>query len=185
MAKKSPADITAVLLAGVLAGIVPGAGHVYLRRTLRGVIICVCINVMFWAGVAFGGVFTVQPRTEKWWFAAQMCTGVSGLAGWYRQDRQHKKIVSDMPEDLRTLTPPRSTREPGDRHSRWQKAYEVRLVAEGISLTYPTSIVARAYTGVAGMLNLMCIFDAVMLAIMGRFGEPPPDNGKSDEEETG
>jgi hypothetical protein len=27
---------------------------------------------------------------------------------------------------------------------------------------------------VAGLLNLMCIFDALMLSIMGVRGEPPP-----------
>ena len=35
----------------------------------------------------------------------------------------------------------------------------------------PMDSVARAYSGTAGLLNLMCIFDAAILALMGRTGE--------------
>mgnify|MGYP000853354412 CR=1 FL=1 len=37
---------------------------------------------------------------------------------------------------------------------------------------YHVDNVARAYAGIAGLLNLLCIFDATILALMGRFGEP-------------
>ena len=47
-----------------------------------------------------------------------------------------------------------------------------KLQAEGIALVAPADTVARAYAGVAGLLNLMCIFDALMLSIMGTTGEP-------------
>ena len=67
----------AALLAGILAWVIPGAGHMYLGRALRGIILCICINGLFWAGVAFGGVFTVEPLRERWWFAAQVGAGAS------------------------------------------------------------------------------------------------------------
>ena len=48
------------------------------------------------------------------------------------------------------------------------------LHQEKLSLVSPVDTAARAYCGVAGLLNLMCIFDALILAIMGSTGEPKP-----------
>jgi len=175
MPKSSSPNILTVLLAGVLAWLVPGAGHVYLRRTVRGLVVCVSVNGLFWAGVAFGGVFTVEPVTQKWWFAAQMCTGVSGLSSWYRQDRQRKLLLTDERLDPSHFEGLRRN----ERDAKWQRAYGEVLVEQKLSLDYPTDNVARAYSGVAGMLNLMCIFDAIMLALLGQFGEPPPARRKS------
>ena len=150
-------------LAGMLAWIIPGAGHVYLGRTVRGIIICVCVNGMFWAGMAMGGVFTVDPLGERWWFIGQISTGVSGAAAWYHQQDRRKALADEF-----SLGGPR----PG----RSNKAeYDKALHDRKLALVYPTDIVSRAYTGVAGMLNLMCIFDAILLALMGQFGEPPPE----------
>ena len=46
------------------------------------------------------------------------------------------------------------------------------LSDKGYQLVAPAETVARAYAGVAGLLNALCIFDAVVLAAMGVFGEP-------------
>jgi hypothetical protein len=49
----------------------------------------------------------------------------------------------------------------------------------------PAAGVARAYTGIAGMMNLLCIFDVLMLGLMGVWGEPPAtetDEETSEEE---
>ena len=172
----------APFIAGILAWLIPGAGHVYLKRTLRGIIICVCINGLFWTGVAFGGIFTVEPLRERWWFTAQMCTGVSGVSAWYRQEQYRRMITDNFKDDrLRTPTPPPATRRNPHLNGKWWQTYKQALVDEGLNLSYPSSVVARAYAGVAGMLNLMCIFDAVMLATMGSAGEPA--RKKREEEE--
>ncbi len=166
MAKNESPHFLTPFVAGILAWIVPGAGHVYLGRTVRGVILCVCINGLFWSGVAFGGVFTVEPREQRWWFIAQMFTGTSGAVSWYRQKlaredvlRQREELLSDERAGA-GLSP--------------QQAEERVLTDSRRALVYPAGVVARAYSGIAGMLNLMCIFDAFMLAAMGRLGEPPP-----------
>lgn len=184
MAKSAKPNIATVLLAGVLAWVIPGAGHVYLGRTLRGVIICVCLNALFWTGMAIGGVFTIDPVSERWWFAAQFCGGVSALGGWYRQDAQRKAITSSFPDHINSPTPPKPAFDGDERPAEWRQAYANAVAERRLALTYPGSTVARAYTGIAGMLNLMCIFDAVMLALLGRFGEPPPAADEEQEEET-
>ena len=183
MAKTTKPNILTICLTGLLAWVIPGAGHVFLGRTVRGLIICICINGLFWAGVAFGGVFTVEPLGQKWWFAAQMCTGVSRAAGWVRQERYRRKVTAEFDNpNLRAPTPTRRDLGRGDLAPEWWAAYNYALAAEGVNLNYPADTVARAYSGVAGMLNLMCIFDAILLAAMGSFGEPPPQAKPKGEE---
>jgi len=98
---------------------------------------------------------------------AQMCAGISGAAGWDRQQHVRREIAARAGLEP---VPPRYAGEA----ARWREAFTRELVREHLDLNYPTDSVARAYSGVAGMLNLLAIFDAVMLAAMGRLGEPPP-----------
>ena len=149
MAKQSEKTTPLPYVALLLACAVPGAGHAYLGRVKRGVIVFVTITALFWSGMAVGGVLTVDATRERWWFIAEMFTGVHGLIGWQLQRRAYVKI----------------NRMAGD-------SLDQKLQAEGIALVAPADTVARAYAGVAGLLNLMCIFDALMLSIMGTTGEP-------------
>ncbi|HUS90771.1 MAG TPA: DUF6677 family protein [Phycisphaerae bacterium] len=160
MPKQQKTSTPAPLIALVLAYLVPGAGHVYLGRRKRGIIIFVTITALFWSGVAVGGVMTVDSVRERWWFIAEMLTGVHGLVGWHRQRKVYENVLSGQAYDLRRQDD--------------QDLLDAKLHEEGVALVAPAETVARAYAGIAGLLNLMCIFDALMLAIMGRTGEPPP-----------
>lgn len=155
MAKQSGKSAPIPFVALVLACAVPGAGHVYLGRVCRGVVIFLAIGGLFWSGVAIGGVLTVDSVQERWWFVAEMFTGVHGLAGWHRQRTLYERLGL--------------TRNAGENDEKLQQ--------EGVALVAPAETVARAYAGVAGLLNLMCIFDALMLSIMGVRGEPAPQAG--------
>ena len=148
--KKSSAS---PLLALLLACAIPGAGHFYLGRAKRGIIIFLTVTALFWSGVAVGGVLTVDSQHEKWWFVAQMLTGANGLAAWQREKRACRS--------------PEMTKE--------GQSIQERMVKADIALVAPAETVARAYSGVAGLINLMCIFDALMLATMGVQGEPAPE----------
>jgi len=154
----TPAPYVALLL----AYLVPGAGHAYLGRRRRAVIIFVTISALFWSGVAVGGVLTVDSVQERWWFVAEMLTGVHGLVGWHRQRTAY--------EELRSAE--------GD-------GVEEKMQGRGIALVAPADTVARAYAGVAGLLNLMCMFDALMLSIMGRTGEPGPEEEQTPRKQKG
>ena len=155
MAKQSKKSSPLPFLALLLACAVPGAGHVYLGRVQRGIIIFLTISALFWSGVAIGGVFTMDPVQERWWFVAEMLTGVHGLIGWHRQKaaREHlESVEGDSPDE--------------------------KMEKEGIALVTPADTAARGYAGVAGLLNLLCTFDALMLSIMGVRGEPVPEDEK-------
>lgn len=164
MAKKSGKSGTIPFVALFLAWLIPGAGHVYLGRVGRGTILFVMIGATFWAGMAMGGVMTVDYHNERWWFAAAMLTGIHGLVGWHRQGEVYKELADDPTIGLapRPGTPQRKT---------WNERVDQRLAAEGKALVYPTDTVARAYVGVAGLLNLLCVFDAVLLSLLGVTGE--------------
>lgn len=161
------------LIAAALAWLVPGAGHVYLRRPVRGAILFVTIGATFWAGVAMGGVMTVDHRYEPWWFAAEMFTGVHGLYSW----RQTREVYSE----IGTVSVPRVRGTDGELAERVAVDAELNAGGRNLALVAPTATVARAYAGVAGMLNLMCIFDAAVLSVMGVRGEPPPRRKKNED----
>ncbi len=156
------------LLALLLAWLVPGAGHAYLRRPVRAAFIFVVIGATFWAGVAMGGVMTVDHRAQKWWFAAQTFTGAHALVSWRRTEIVYDDIYPQIREIVGRW---RGTGEEKPQLYE-QLVYDTAMASEGLVLTAPVDSVARAYTGIAGLLNMMCIFDATVLALMGVSGEP-------------
>jgi len=148
MTAKPKKLVPLTVVAVALACAVPGAGHVYLGRWTRGLIIFVTIGALFWSGVAVGGVFTVDSKHERWWFVAEMFTGVHGLIGWQREKKAYAALANV-----------------------YGRSEEERMTHAGVALVAPAETVARAYAGVAGLLNLMCIFDALMLSMLGITGE--------------
>jgi hypothetical protein len=171
--KQAQPNYPLALLAGALAYLIPGAGHILLRRYVRGVIVFLGITGLFWTGMGFGGVFTVDPVRERWWYAAQMLTGVSGLYARQRSVEKSDAVAHTLVDQnkLGTLAPPLN---PADAEP-WWKVYNDKLADEKLAVAYPVDIISRAYSGVAGMLNLLVIFDAMMLGLLGRAGEESPE----------
>lgn len=123
-------SLVRIPVAGLLAWILPGAGHFYLGHWKRGLIFLVAIGATFWSGVAIGAVrYTVDPHERTAWFMAQLCTGTHGLAAcvWGESARSH--------------TP-----------------------APAASPSYRSSDTGVVYSGVAGLLNLLVIVNALVLA---------------------
>jgi TM2 domain-containing membrane protein YozV len=164
MTRKTEANIPLAGLAGVLAWIIPGAGHICIGRPVRGIILCLTIAATFWAGVAMGGVMTVDPENEHWWFIADLFTGVHGLAAWQLQQHTWRGLVDpDVRQRQAALS-----HDPAEATA----VMDQKLQERGLALTSPTDTVARAYSGIAGLLNIMCIFDAIILSLMGIPAEP-------------
>ncbi|MFP3937384.1 MAG: DUF6677 family protein [Phycisphaerae bacterium] len=162
MSKQTDKPRSNWLIAAFLAWILPGAGHVYIGRGIRGAVIFVTIAATFWTGIAIGGVMTVDRRYEPWWFAAEMVTGVHGLIGWQKSKAEYDKLMREGP--ISVDVPPGTDPRLAKRMTVDAKLGDKALVA-------PAGTIARAYSGVAGMLNLMCIFDAAVLSAMGIHGE--------------
>ena len=125
-------------IAVILAWMVPGLGHIFLGHKIRGVIFLVAITVTFWTGVAIGGVRCVD---------------------------QYKPIAQSS-----------GARQPQRARSWWFFAqilnggyaittYAAKTqVAKAGYLSWPSGDVASVYTGVAGLLNLLIIMDALARA---------------------
>ncbi len=119
-----------VPIAGLLAWLVPGLGHLCIGLHARGLIFLVVITATFWGGIAIGGVkSTVGQR--RWWLMAQMCAGSHALAAW-SWGRSLPELSREEPSPYRAV--------------------------------WPADDVAVVYTGVAGMLNLLVIFDVLVRA---------------------
>lgn len=123
-------------VAGFLAWLVPGLGHFFLGHRGRGLVFLVTITATFWSGVAIGGVrATVDPQDRALWFVAQLCTGANTAVAFAMS---------------RTLT---ATSQPGPKEpSKYVPPYWV------------SAEVGVHYTGVAGLLNLLVVLDAIALA---------------------
>jgi TM2 domain-containing membrane protein YozV len=165
-------NVPKAVLAGFLGWLIPGAGHVLIGRPARGVIIFLVIGATFWTGMAIGGVMTMDPTADKLWSSAEMLTGAHGIVAMVRQKRVYDEIYAEHPElDTATMT--------GERRLRLDAA----LADRGVALVYPADVVARAYAGVAGLLNLLCIFDVTVLALMGAAGDGKAAQAGSPESE--
>jgi len=109
-------------IVGVLAWLIPGAGHFALGQRRRAYVICVSIIAMFFVGLYIGSVGVIDPVGAKPWYAAQMMNspavfflGRISMAGDYP--------VFGRPNEI-----------------------------------------GQIYTSIAGLLNLLCIVNAVYLA---------------------
>ena len=171
-----------VVVAMALAWIVPGAGHIYLRKRGRGLVIMVTIALTFWSGVAMGGAMTYYPEADWWWSAADMLTGVHGLAAWQHHQRLYERAYDVAWKEFQGG--PYRNQSDSDRQELLRQHVEKELQREGLALVAPLDTVARAYSGVSGLLNVLCILDAMFLALMGRTGESPPPPSPGREEPT-
>ncbi len=94
-----------IAIAGLLAWILPGAGHVYLGEKKRGIILMIVVAATFWGGVAVAGVqSSVQPTRRKAWFVGQICTGSHALValgvGKFRANSHPKERAGFAEEDV-------------------------------------------------------------------------------------
>lgn len=129
-------------LAAVLAWLVPGAGHWYLGYRDRAVVFFVVITVTFWGGVALGGVRSTVNAGENRPWLAAQL-----CAG---------------PQTFAALMWGKSLPRPSASAPSYDR-YEA---------SYPASDISVVYAGIAGLLNLLVIIDA-----LARSESPPAAQG--------
>jgi len=111
----------AIYFVGILAWLIPGAGHWLLGLRRRGVIIFVTICATFLLGVTLGSIEMIDPYYAKAWYCAQVQCGLPAI------------IVTML-------------QNPGIPIS--------QIYGRGVDI-------GQVYAGVAGLLNLLCVMDAL------------------------
>lgn len=124
-------------VAGLLALLLPGAGHVYLGQVRRGILTAVGVLGLFVSGLLIGGLDAVDSREDRLWFLGQALVGPVAFA----TDALHQRLKDP---ETGMLVVPTDGSEP--RASR--------------SLAKPNEI-GTLYATIAGMLNLIAALHAL------------------------
>jgi hypothetical protein len=163
------------LLALVLAWLVPGLGHILIGQKARGIVFALTIHILFFGGMLIGGMRAINPPEQAIWTYTQM------LAGWpmLLADRLQRDAAAQQPHIDREYESDRPslgiTPQEQQDSSKRRIDYATTEFKKFPSLTYHPKIqdIGAVYCGIAGMLNLLVLFD-VLLRITGSQRELPP-----------
>lgn len=125
-------------VAGVLAALVPGAGHLWLGQWRRGVMIFVGVGWLFLGGILIGGVDVVDKQEDFWWFVGQAGVGPAAFG------------ANALNQRLKQHDPP-----VGAGHE-WLEAHGAARIR---SLGHPNEI-GSLWVAIAGMINVIAVIDA-------------------------
>lgn len=127
-------------MAGILAFVFPGAGHVVLGERKRGVLVACGVLGLFFGGLFIGGIDVVDSREDPLWFAGQALVGPVALGvnhvhqtSFKMNDPQRKVLRSRNPDES-----PRNVKSLGRMNE-----------------------IGTLYATLAGMMNLIAILDAL------------------------
>jgi len=189
-------DLKNPALAALLAWLVPGLGHFYQQRYAKGTLYAVCILATYWIGFAIGGLHVVYaswiPGDKRWHYLCQVGVGLPALPALL-QTRQLNAATSpqrvggggmQLATDANyspmwggLMAPPRRpVRESDpDEVSAW-------YARKGAGYEMGTW-----YTMIAGLLNILVIYDAfcgpLAIPISGRrkpYGKEDATPGEPD-----
>lgn len=155
----TPDQAIRLVIVGLAAWVIPGAGHWLIRERKRAVIIFVTITALFISGLYIGSIGIVDRVGARIHYIGQMLySPVTGVIGQIVQNSKAKTT-----DDAGNLID--------------KKAYE--------SYGRPCDT-GQIYTAVAGLLNLLCILSAVYMAYCGRgemIGRDEDETGRPISEE--
>ena len=115
-------NIGFLLTVGLLAWLVPGAGHLALKEKRHAVIIFVAITLTFVVGLYIGSIGVINPVGAKQWYVAQIMNSPA-VAALGHVTKTGDYAVYGRPNEI-----------------------------------------GQIYTSIAGLLNLLCIVNAVYWA---------------------
>ena len=148
MAKKTDIDHGLMLLiVALLAWVIPGAGHFFIKERKRGLIIFVTITATFVGGLYVGSIAIVDSVGAWPWYVGQTLASPVVATIPHIKARYEKKVNSG---NVITENTSNETK-------------EYAMVSYGKPHDF-----GQIYTAIAGALNLLCILSAVYMAHSGR-----------------
>lgn len=150
-------DLKNRYLAAFLAWIWPGSGHLYQGRYAKGVLFMVCILSTYFFGLAIGGGHVVYASSlmsgpdRRWQYVCQLGVGAPALPALeqYRRATSRKNQPLLLGNERRLMAPPENVvPESHDMLAEWHDKYHGFFE------------LGTLYTMIAGLLNVLAIFDA-------------------------
>ena len=139
-------------VAALLAWLWPGAGHLYQGRYGKGMLFMVCILSTYFFGLAVGGGHVVYAQFRKplvrYPYLAQVCVGIPALPAI----PQSMRVMANKPPlfGSKFMAPPRQP---------VQEQYYDELASWYRKNQFFFDL-GTLYTMIAGLLNVLAIFDA-------------------------
>ncbi len=157
-------------LAAFLAWLWPGAGHLYQRRYAKGILFMVCIVSTFFFGLSLGGGRVVYASWTKEHkniaYLAQVGTGLPALPALVQTHRVGNRKA---PLFGGVMAPPKDYNEgEADELASWHAAYPWGYE------------IGKYYTVIAGLLNVLVIYDAFSGPVVAEEEEPEKKPGDKD-----
>jgi hypothetical protein len=166
-------DLKDPRLAAFLAWLVPGLGHIYQRRTGKGVLFFVCIVGTFFYGWYIGGercvyassanVFSMKFLQDRWQYVCQFGAGLPALPALVERQRVREgkhpffgerfRPPYDNPPAGGQFTSPDET----DRNHTVQHPDELAQWNYELGDYFE---IGTVFTVIAGLLNILAIYDA-------------------------
>ena len=205
MAQRSKeVNIFFLLVVGLLAWLVPGAGHLALKKKIHAVIIFTAIALTFCTGLYIGSVGVIDPVRAKPWYIAQIMNSPAVFVlgrlntdwmlfsmGPENQGDFNKEIMSETLQEQFLNHGIRLSEKAvimtESQGYQWlikddQRAFKIKreqIDKEQSRLNiYPDYTVygrpneiGQIYTSIAGLLNLLCIVNAVYWAHLRQTGK--------------
>jgi Family of unknown function (DUF6677) len=162
-------DLKDPRLAAFLAWLVPGLGHIYQGRTGKGVLFFVCIVGTFLYGLYLGDGRVVYASTadmfsrgflDRWQYICQVGIGLPALPALVQRERMRNGDAPLFEKFDKFMRPPKKQ---GDFHSRDSAGNQVIHPDELAKWNYDLGEMfemGTVYTVIAGLLNVLVIFDA-------------------------
>ena len=151
-------------IAGLLAWLVPGLGHYYQGRTFKAVLFAVCIIPTFLFGMCLGSSKEIgfartvycswREGDKRLFFIPQFCVGSAALPAIAQA-----YLVDDgkIPFWNGAMSPPYLPSNPKNRHIQ-DKSPTLDEIIANLGVRFELGTI---FTVVAGLMNLLVVFDAI------------------------
>ena len=175
-----PASAGVGYFALILAWVVPGLGHFLLGQKARGLAFAITIHGLFALGMLIAGVKAINPPEQAIWTYTQFLSGWPMLvANRLEKQLYERPYVSPDPRErspmeLEYYRDRPAVEDNSPENSRRREEYAKAFIKEHPLFSNHPKIqdIGAVYCGIAGMLNLLVMFD-VLLRITGSTREIP------------